>query len=289
MTIEAAEDVENQDIRVMQPIPLETSTDLSKTIVHYVLRSGENVILGNAVQEGAFMNDPYIRRNHCKSILCAPIMHQSRITGILYMENNLTANAFTAERLELLKIISAQAAISLENAKLFEQATTDGLTKLYVHRYFQLLLDQEIQRSWRHNQTFSLVMMDIDNFKAFNDTYGHQLGDEVLKNVARTIKNISRAVDVPARYGGEEFVLILPETDTIGALVAAEKIRRAVEELEISHDMEDLHVTISLGVATFPTQADNKESLIKSADGALYTAKRKGKNRSALGEKQNNS
>jgi diguanylate cyclase (GGDEF)-like protein len=132
-------------------------------------------------------------------------------------------------------------------------------------------------------------MMDIDNFKAFNDTYGHQLGDEVLKNVARTIKNISRAVDVPARYGGEEFVLILPETDTIGALVAAEKIRRAVEELEISHEMEDLHVTISLGVATFPTQADNKESLIKSADGALYTAKRKGKNRSALGEKQDNS
>ena len=286
MTIEAAEDVENQDIRVMQSIPLETSDDLSKSIVHYVIRSGENVILGNAAQEGAFMNDPYIRRNRCKSILCAPIMHQGRITGILYMENNLTANAFTAERLELLNIISAQAAISLENAKLFELATTDGLTKLFVPRYFQLLLDQEINRSRRHNQPFSLIMMDIDNFKTFNDTYGHQLGDEVLKNVARTIKKISRAVDVPARYGGEEFILILPETDTIGALVAAEKIRRSVEELEISYDIENLHLTISLGIATFPTQADNKESLIKSADRALYTAKRAGKNRVSLGENQ---
>lgn len=286
LTIEAAEDVEDQDIRVRQSIPLETSDDLSKSIVNYVMRSGENVILGNAAQKGAFLNDPYIRRNRCKSILCAPIMHQGRITGILYMENNLTADAFTAERLELLSIISAQAAISLENAKLFELATTDGLTKLYVHRYFQLLLDQEIHRSRRHNQPFSLVMMDIDNFKAFNDTYGHPLGNEILRNVARTIKKISRTVDIAARYGGEEFVLILPETDQLGALVAAEKIRRSVAEMTIPHEREKLQVTISLGVATFLTHAADKDTLIKSADEALYVAKRKGKNCVSLGEKQ---
>ncbi|MBA7588789.1 hypothetical protein ES708_30858 [subsurface metagenome] len=225
-------------------------------------------------------------RNRCKSILCAPIMHQGKITGILYMENNLTANVFTPERLELLGIISAQAAISLANAKLFDLATTDGLTKLFVHRYFHLLLDQEIQRSRRHSQPVSLVMMDIDNFKDVNDTYGHQLGDEVLRSVAGAIKKSSRAVDVVARYGGEEFVLILPETDTEGALIAAEKIRRLVEEQEISHEGEKLHVTISLGIATFPLPAGEKDILIKFADEAMYAAKRAGKNRVSVYQKK---
>jgi diguanylate cyclase (GGDEF)-like protein len=127
-------------------------------------------------------------------------------------------------------------------------------------------------------------MMDIDDFKRFNDTYGHQLGDNILREVARTIKKSSRAVDIPARYGGEEFVLILPETDQLGAMVAAEKIRRSVGEMKIPYEKEKLRVTISLGVATFPNQAVDKESLIKSADEALYLAKRKGKNRVSQGK-----
>jgi diguanylate cyclase (GGDEF)-like protein len=285
LTIEAAEETENRTIQTGQSVPLEASDNLSTGIVQYVFRSGKNLILGNAVREGSFMNDPYIRRNRCKSILCAPIMHQGRISGILYMENSLTANAFTPERLELLGILSAQAAISLENAKLFELATTDGLTKLYVHRYFQFLLDREIHRALRHDQTFSLVMMDIDDFKVFNDIYGHLLGDEVLRSVAKGIRINSRAEDVPARYGGEEFVLILPETDTRGALVVAEKIRKSIEELEIHYDGKNLHVTISLGLATFPVHASDKDTLIKSADEAMYVAKRAGKNQCSVSEK----
>jgi diguanylate cyclase (GGDEF)-like protein len=202
------------------------------------------------------------------------------------MENNLTDNAFTPERIEPLRIISSQAAISIENARLFELATTDGLTKLYVHRYFQLLLDQEMKRSRRYKKQFSLIMMDIDNFKAFNDTYGHQLGDEVLKNVARAVKKISRAEDVVARYGGEEFVVILPETDAAQALIVAEKMRDIVESLEIVHGEEPLHVTISLGVASFPMHAREKEELILSADMALYTSKHNGRNRVSLCEKE---
>jgi diguanylate cyclase (GGDEF)-like protein len=283
LTIEGAGKEGDEEVKVMQSLPVETCLELSSAIVHYAFRSGQDVILGNASQSGPFISDPYVMRNSCKSILATPVMSKGKTSGILYMENDLAANAFTPERLELLRIISSQAAISLDNARLFDLATTDGLTKLFVHRYFQLLLDQELQRSRRSLKPFSLVMMDIDDFKRFNDTYGHQLGDEVLRQVARTLKASVRAVDSPSRYGGEEFVLILPETDTNGALVVAEKVRKAVEDIAIPCGNETLRVTISLGLATFPLHADGKEALIQSADAALYLSKRLGKNRVCTG------
>jgi diguanylate cyclase (GGDEF)-like protein len=265
LSIEAAEEEGKEDIfSKMQSMPLDACDELSKTIINYVYRREEDVILGNASMEGPFINDPHIINNRCKSILCTPV---------------------TSERIELLRIILSQAAISIENARLFELATTDGMTKLYVHRYFQLLLDQEMHRSRRYKKLFALIMMDIDNFKDFNDTYGHQLGDEVLKSVARAVKNILRANDVTARYGGEEFVVILPETDAPQAMIVAEKIRAKVESLEIVHGEERLRVTISLGVAAFPQHAGEKEELIRLADAALYTSKHKGKNRVSLSEK----
>jgi diguanylate cyclase (GGDEF)-like protein len=213
-------------------------------------------------------------------------MSKGKLSGILYMENNLSENAFTPERLGILRSFSVQAAISIENARLFELATTDGMTKLYVHRYFQLLLDQEMKRSCRHNKKFSLIMMDIDNFKSFNDTYGHQLGDKVLKDVASAAKKISRSEDIAARYGGEEFVMILPETDSRQAMNLAERIRASVAEIEIPHENQKLHVTISLGVSTYPDHSDNKEELIHAADAALYTSKNRGKNCVSLFEKK---
>ncbi|MBN1472028.1 MAG: diguanylate cyclase [Syntrophaceae bacterium] len=290
LTIEASEDLDNNEVQVMQSIPLKESTDLCQAIVNYVQRSKEDVILGNASQEGPFTDDPYIKEKGCKSILCTPFMNKGVLTGILYMENDLSVDAFTPERLEILRTISTQAAISIENARLFELATTDGLTKLYVHRYFQLLLDKEMQRSSRHHKHFALIMMDIDNFKSFNDTYGHQLGDTVLRNVARTIKNTVRTDDVAARYGGEEFIVILPETNTQQALIAAEKIRANVAAIEIPHESKKLRVTISLGVSTFPEHAgdifESKEALIQASDTALYASKHRGKNCVSLFEKK---
>jgi len=286
LTIEASEDVDKKEIMVMQSMPLQECESICQAIVNYVHHSGKDVILGNAMREGPFTNDPYIMRTRCKSIVCSPIMNKGKLSCILYMENNLSTDAFTPERLDMLRIFSAQAAISIENARLFELATTDGLTKLYVHRYFQLLLDQEMQNSHQDNKQFALIMMDIDNFKAFNDTYGHQLGDKVLRSVARAVKNISRAEDIAARYGGEEFVMILPETDAQQAMIAAENIRASVAELEISHASQKLHVTISLGVSTFPEHAEKKEALIHAADAALYISKHKGKNCVSLFEKK---
>jgi diguanylate cyclase (GGDEF)-like protein len=278
LTIEASEDAGNNEVQVMQSMALQECTGLCLAIVNYVYHSGKDVILGNAMQEGPFTSDPYIMRTGCKSIICSPILNKGRLSGILYMENNLTTNAFTPDRMEMLRILSSQVSISIENARLFGLATTDGLTKLYVHRYFHLLLDKEMQRSRRHNKQFSLIMMDIDDFKFFNDTYGHQLGDKVLRIVARTIQKVSRVDDVVARYGGEEFVMILPETDAPQAMIAAEKIRAVVDSLEIMHGEERLHVTISLGVTAYPLYAGENEQLIRLADAALYTSKHKGKN-----------
>jgi len=285
MMIEASEDVGKAESSVLQSVPLEEGVGLSRAIVNYVSRSGKPLILANAMSEGAFMNDPHVVQQRCKSILCTPILNKGKLSGILYMENNLIAGAFTPERLEILGIIASQAAISLENAKLFDLATTDGLTKLFVHRYFQLMLDAEIQRSRRYSRPFSLAMIDIDDFKRFNDTYGHQLGDEVLRAVARTIRRNTRNVDVSARYGGEEFVIIFPETDLDAALTAAEKVRRCVEQTAVPHAGGNLKVTISLGLAAFPRHAQTKDDLIRSADGALYASKREGKNRVSVGEK----
>ncbi|MBN1365669.1 MAG: diguanylate cyclase [Syntrophaceae bacterium] len=278
LTIEASEDVDKNEILVMQSIPLKDCSDICQSIVNYVHHSKEDVILGNAVQNGSFTNDPYIIRTQCKSALCTPIMSKGQLSGILYMENNRSVDTFTPERLEILKNFSAQAAISIENARLFELATTDGLTKLYVHRYFHILLDRELQQSIRHNKEFALVMMDIDNFKDFNDTYGHQLGDTVLRSVARTVSNNLRTDDIAARYGGEEFVIILPKTDIQQAMIIAEKIRASVAALEIFHKSKKLHVTISVGVSIFPKHGEEKELLIYAADKALYTSKHSGKN-----------
>lgn len=285
LTVEASEDADSGENRVLQSIPLEECQNLSQAIVNYVLRSGKNLILGNAMRDGPYTNDPHVVRDRCKSILCTPILNKGKLTGILYMENNLTADAFTPKRLEILRIIASQAAISLENAKLFDLATTDGLTKLFVHRYFHLMLDQEIQRSRRYHRPFALAMIDIDKFKRFNDTYGHQLGDEVLRNVARTIRKNIRPIDIAARYGGEEFVIIFPETNAEKALVATEKIRTAIEQIEIPYESEKLHVTVSIGLSAFPRHGQDKESIIKCADEALYTAKRIGKNQVCVGGK----
>lgn len=285
LRVEASEDVETGENRVLQSVSLEQCDGLSHAIVNYVSRGLEPLILDNAMAEGAFMNDPHVVQGHCKSILCTPILNKGKLSGLLYMENNLTAGAFTPERLEILHIIASQAAISLENAKLFDLATTDGLTKLFVHRYFQLMLEQEIQHARRYNRPFSLIMIDIDDFKRFNDTYGHQLGDEVLRSVGRAIRKIMRIVDISARYGGEEFVIILPETDVNKGLIAADKIRKCIEEIEIPHEAEKLHVTVSMGLAVFPYHAQDKDDLIKSADTALYVSKSEGKNRVTVGKK----
>jgi diguanylate cyclase (GGDEF)-like protein len=192
---------------------------------------------------------------------------------------------FDDSEYDLFAYLTGQAAVSIENVDLHEmvriQAVTDELTGLYNLRHFHETLDGEIERSRRFGQPVGLMMLDIDDFKSVNDTYGHQQGDLVLIEVGRVLRALSRDIDEPARYGGEEMAVILPQTDVAGAELLAERMRAAVAGIEIERldGGGRLQVTASFGVASLPANAPDKDSLIAEADAALYRAKRSGKNR----------
>lgn len=161
-----------------------------------------------------------------------------------------------------------------------ELSITDGLTQLYNHRYFYELLTREIVRAKRYPQSISLLMIDIDNFKIYNDAHGHLAGDKVLRKVATVLRGAVRAADFVARYGGEEFGIILPETDKKGASVSARCLRKVIEETKFDGEevLPQGYLTISIGVATYPEDAKSREELIQKADEAMYESKHQGKN-----------
>jgi diguanylate cyclase (GGDEF)-like protein len=174
------------------------------------------------------------------------------------------------------------------NSHLHALVFRDGLTGLYNHRYFQENLEKELARSQRHHSFLSLVMFDIDFFKKVNDTYGHPAGDMVLINIARKAAGAVRTSDIIFRYGGEEFAVILPETNQSGTKVFAERLRRSIEAITTAAEGRQIHVTISVGAATFVpgTQGVTKKLLIETADKALYASKKNGRNRVTILEPQ---
>jgi diguanylate cyclase (GGDEF)-like protein len=198
--------------------------------------------------------------------------------------------AFTDDDRDVLRSLASQTTLALENVELHfqvqRQAVTDELTGLANHGRFQELLTTEIEQVRRYEHPVGLIMLDIDDFKSVNDTYGHQQGDVALRQVARVLRDSSRDADAAARYGGEEMALILPHTDMSGSYAIAERVRTAIEGLHVPRldGQGTLRITASLGVAA---SADgDKDSLISEADGALYAAKRSGKNRTVMAQAQ---
>jgi diguanylate cyclase (GGDEF)-like protein len=192
---------------------------------------------------------------------------------------------FSSAERELFAYLAAQAAVSIENVGLHEmvamQAVTDELTGLFNHRRFQEVIATEVERAKRFEQVLALLMLDIDNFKEVNDTYGHQQGDLVLQEVSHIVRASSREIDEPARYGGEELAVALPQTDLEGAYNLAERMRTAIEQLAVARvdGQGTIEIRASFGVAAIPDCASEKDGLIAAADAALYEAKRAGKNR----------
>ena len=157
-------------------------------------------------------------------------------------------------------------------------AITDSLTGLYTRRYFFERLNEELNRSKKYGLRFSFLMIDIDDFKKCNDTHGHLVGDVILKDVSRIIKEGVREIDLVARYGGEEFSIILPETDKNGAMLAAERVRKKIDENVFKAYDEILKVTVSIGVSVYPEDGSDAGEIVERADKALYAAKNSGKN-----------
>jgi diguanylate cyclase (GGDEF)-like protein len=213
-----------------------------------------------------------------------PLRLEDKILGIMNLASR-KPRRIEFEDIRLLSLIGNHLTLVIDKINLYEEtnrlAITDGLTGIYNSRHFYKILEDEIARTDRYKNPFSLIIFDIDNFKIYNDTYGHQAGDDVLQEVASIMSLMARKVDIVARYGGEEFVILLPNTDKEEATVLAERIRKAIEghPCRTPFIKGGYQLTISGGIATYPADGRDSKSIMNAADQALYRAKEKGKNR----------
>ena len=234
--------------------------------------------------------------------VCLPIVHQGQLIGLVTLGRRVDNRPYGPRDLEVMgrwsqaiaealvphQLRAEQAhhlskleAVSRLYVDAQKRAVTDGLTGLTTHLHFQEQLGKRFYESRRFGQPLSLVLLDVDHFKRINDTFGHLMGDEVLREISRTVQEQARACDTVARYGGEEFAMILPQTDLDGACILAERLREAVEALTFREGSADrtFEVTVSVGVAQLVAADQNGEDLVDRADKALYQAKRRGRNR----------
>ncbi len=251
---------------------------LGEGIAGEVAKSGKGHISNLGSQDPLFKNLSD-RERDVRQILCAPLTLNNR-RGVVNVINKKERESFTESDLKLVQSLASTAAVTIEKKRLHNLSIYDGLTGVFVHRYFQAVLTQKFEEARRHDQELSLMLIDIDHFKRFNDTYGHQVGDMVLAEVAAIFKRTARASDVVARYGGEEFVMILPETNLQGAAAFADRVRHLVESHAVKSRGGDLKVAVSIGVASLKAHSPTaKDELIRFADLSLYRAKDNGRNR----------
>jgi len=241
-----------------------------------VMESREPVILTELEGEGELISDSDEKTN---SLMCVPLVMNDQAFGVIYVTNQDASDPFDQEDLDVLSILATHASSILDQARLYDLATTDELTGLHTRRFYTQRIGEEFKRCIRYKRQLSLLVIDIDFFKRCNDDYGHAAGDQVLKNVAKLIKMVIRNdVDFAVRFGGEEFLMILPETDLKGASVVGERIRSAVENETIYYEEQEIKITLSVGGACFPDNTDNSEDLFKLADSSLYKSKSNGRN-----------
>lgn len=239
---------------------------------------------------GSPLSCSHVHASVAPNYLCVPLVAQGETLGVLYVEDKSSVLASSPQAIKFEQAIlnrratavAERISLALANLKLQEllrnQSIRDALTGLYNRRYLEESLNRELQRAKRAGRSLSVVMLDLDHFKHFNDTFGHQVGDILLKEVAEVIKGRVRAGDLACRYGGEEFSLIIAEVDTEGTHKCVESIREAIKHLSLHHRGQTLGtITVSAGIATYPAHADSSEELIRTADEALYQAKKAGR------------
>jgi histidine kinase len=294
--IEAIQDDNSFQINSTHSVVFTDSKDLCPEIVHYVARTMESVVIKDACSDARWQNCSYIISKPIKSVLCMPVIYQNRLKGVVYLENNLSDNVFTSERLEVLNILSSQASISIENARLYENVEEkvsertiqlndaneklkelslhDPLTNLHNRRYAFEFIDSKINLFVK-NKTISLnkrekrslsveedvvgvYLIDIDHFKTVNDTYGHSAGDTVLVTLSKVLKKMIRAEDILIRWGGEEFLIILYNTRPGYLETFSMKVLKEIKETPIIiSENESIHKTCSLGYVQMPLDLTN--------------------------------
>ena len=247
---------------------------IGKLISGWVAQEGEALLVTDIDSDPRFKTYAKEARYRTKSFVSLPLKIDTRIIGVMNVTDKIAkTEIFTQDDLRYLSLVAHQTVMQIESIRLYEKLSSlvieDSLTNIFNHRHFQEQLQLEILRVQRYKHPLSLIMFDVDFFKAYNDNHGHLEGDRVLKSFAATMKKYSRKVDIVSRYGGEEFMIILPDTDTQGAMIVAEKIKEATRAIGI---------TVSGGVASYKVDM-SKDDLVSCVDQALYKAKSQGRNR----------
>jgi len=261
----------------------ENEFDITTAAIKYITNTKQSIYTGNVTNTPIASCAP--SGLVMKSLMCVPIEINGEVRGIIHLDSQ-KKNAFDKEDLNFVKLLAREMSIALERSFLYSKikalSIKDPLTGCLNRRKLDEDIKLEINRSQRYERTFSLLMIDIDWFKKYNDFNGHQKGDELLKKLVKLLTKNLRIADKVYRYGGEEFAILLPETNKEEALLLAEKLRSIVEQEKFEKEensQPNKKITISIGVAAFPSDGSNKDSLIKAADTALYRAKQSGRNR----------
>ncbi len=215
--------------------------------------------------------------------IVVPVVGQSGLYGMILVGAKLLEDQYSASELSYLDRLMASLSISIQNHLHYEHSVRDVKTGLFNHGFFMVRMQEETARGKRSGRPFSVIVLDVDRFKTFNDSFGHLAGDKVLEQIAETLRENVRDLDVPARFGGEEFTVLLPETDREQAWTVAERLRVAVSEVTVPWDRPLPSVTISAGVAVFRSEDGiDENTLLKRADEALYWSKEHGRNRCSI-------
>lgn len=269
----------NREVRNLR-IPLR---DKDRSLLVLVALEGMPLHLTKETMQ-SYRNDHIVQLLRNEEIVLIPLKAKDRVIGIIVADNFITRDPITKNDIRMLTLLANQAGLAIEDSQLYEKtvlrAHTDSLTELWNHGYFQYLLHTELEKAKTQQKPLSLITLDIDDFKVYNDTLGHQAGDQILKDLATFLKNQSRKMDYVCRYGGEEFTVILPQTDNKEAFLIADRLREIIKNNPFSHEeiLPSKHLTVSIGLATFPENGSTPPELITSSDKALYQAKHKGKN-----------
>lgn len=276
--VEAEGNLEQQIIYLNHPVIKDPPSNYPISILNYVQHTQQPIILNDAIQSELTYQDIYVQQENPRSLLMMPLFYKGQLSRILYLENNSNSYTFTPNHLDSLQLLASQAMTSLENAKLYYQATHDPLTGL-ANRNLLYELFQQITRQVNRTQgRVALLFLDIDYFKVINDTLGHDNGDKLLVHVAKTLNSCLRDGDTAARIGGDEFTVILANNISNEQIVTI--VERLIQEMAkpVPIDGHLIQITSSMGISIFPTDGQDIETLLKQADTALYQAKEKGRN-----------
>ena len=247
----------------------------------WVMRRSRPLMIEDSETDFRFSTEKKRGEELLRAVCASPLMTENKVLGVL-RASSTRPGLFSSDDLHALDIISGLAAVTLKNRllvdKMEELAIRDGLTGLYLNRYFQERLAEELVRSHLKNAKFSLILLDVDHFKKYNDEFGHTAGDMVLKSVAATLQRCLEPAEFTARYGGEEFVVLLPNKGKKEAMKTAEKIRAEIEAHKFIVRRAENTVTVSLGVASYEEDGKTSEALLGAADQRLYQAKKQGRN-----------